>query len=513
MKKNKKKLVGFILTLVMAMSMTMTTMAATINNVTDHTFEAYQIFTGVQAEANTTLGVTGWGEGFDSAQFVTDIAQVRITFAEGETPTAADVAEKLADITDDAQKIKLAKIAYACRGAAVPKTIEVTTEMEPGYYLIVDTTDVGEGDAKNPALLQVANTITIDDKQDAPVLTKKVKENVKYTENGGFGAGYNDVADYNIGDTVPFVLDSKVPANMKYYEAYKFIIHDELAPGLAFDASSVKVTIGTELADNAFTVKTTGLGDGCTFEIEILNFKSYTEGTPIHVEYNATLDTDAVKGNVGNRNKAWLEYSNNPDASKDDDTNETGTTAPDEVIVFTYVLDVTKEDGQEASKKLKGAVFKLYKSDSEWLKVVDNKITWVTTEEDATELVSDVSGKFNVPGLDDGTYYLKETVPPAGYNLLNSPVKVVITATTNNEQNWNGTTEKLTGLTVAVDDGATADGTLATGVVSVTVKNNTGADLPETGGIGTTIFYVVGALLMLFAVILLITKRKMASEK
>ena len=129
-------------------------------------------------------------------------------------------------------------------------------------------------------------------------------------------------------------------------------------------------------------------------------------------------------------------------------------------------------------------------------------------------LTSDENGLFNIAGLDDGTYFLREIQAPAGYNLLEEDVKLVITATTANGQDWNSgiATDALTGLTITVDNGAAQNGDLDTGIVNVTVENNRGATLPETGGMGPTLFYIIGGLLVVGAGILLVVRIRMKAH-
>ena len=188
--------------------------------------------------------------------------------------------------------------------------------------------------------------------------------------------------------------------------------------------------------------------------------------------------------------------------------------------MFTYKLDVTKVDGQDPSKKLEKAKFKLLNIDQTKYAQVDanSKFTgWTTDENAATELESDANGLFKVIGLDDGTYFLKETLAPSGYNTLAEPIKLVISANTNNGQLGSGQTTELETIYVTVGSdpaasGATTFGDPATGTVNITVENNRGTTLPGTGGIGTTIFYVVGGGLMVAAAILLITKKRMENR-
>ena len=140
----------------------------------------------------------------------------------------------------------------------------------------------------------------------------------------------------------------------------------------------------------------------------------------------------------------------------------------------------------------------------------NSKVTgWVDTEADGSTLTTDTSGLVKIIGLDAGTYYLKETKAPAGYNLLDSEIKIVISATLNKSEN----NPALTALTITVNDGNSADGNLETGIVATDVQNNQGATLPETGGMGTTLFYIVGGILVLAAVVLFVTKRRMSAEK
>ncbi|MDD6876564.1 MAG: SpaH/EbpB family LPXTG-anchored major pilin, partial [Clostridiaceae bacterium] len=238
----------------------------------------------------------------------------------------------------------------------------------------------------------------------------------------------------------------------------------------------------------------------------------------IVVRYTAKLLSTAEIGRPGNSNKVYLEYSNNPNQTGTG-TTETGNTPPDEVLVFTYELDVTKVDGQNADTKLSGAEFVLLNSDKtkvakvvdgkfvEWLDIpeaVDGKVTYP----DGSKLTSGTDGKFAVAGLDAGTYYLVETKAPAGYNLLKNPIKVTIAATLDKSEN----NPALTALTISVDDGTAENGNLETGAVATNVKNNQGATLPETGGAGTTAFYIIGGCLVLAAAVLLVTKKRMSSK-
>ena len=256
---------------------------------------------------------------------------------------------------------------------------------------------------------------------------------------------------------------------------------------------------------------------GQSFTVSFTDLKTVSgvsQGKYIIVEYTATLNQNAEVGLDGNPNVVYLEYSNKPDQSGNGDN--TGTTPEDKVIVFTYELDTTKVDGQDNTKRLEGAEFKLHNADNKWA-IVDsnNKITgWADAEEGGSTLKSDANGLFKVIGLDDGTYYLKETKAPAGYNLLSSEITVVITATTSNGQTWTDgqASSALTELKVtANNEPGTVDNNK--GIASITVANNKGSTLPETGGMGTTIFYVLGSILVLGAAVLLITRKRMGAQR
>ena len=480
-----------------------------------HTFAAYQIFSGNQ-DADGTLSDVQWGSGINDAGFLAALKAADATNF-GTCTTAADVAKQLSTMTD---VNAVAKLAMANKKGDSTRLTEGTNTLAVGYYLIVDTTEGTNGaDAVlNAALLQVTDTITIRAKTEKPSVEKKVLENTKYNQDGGYGDKYNDVADYNIGDAVPFKLIGTVP-DMTQFTTYKYEFNDTLSAGLTAPAvGAVKVYVssnkaGTDKADITGNAAVTV--DGQKIKVSFANLKAVegvAQGKYILVEYEATLNERAVIGLDGNPNKVDLTYSNNPNGAGE------GKTPEDEVIVFTYELDVTKVDGDNNNTKLKGAEFKLKKivdGKDKYAVVVNNKVTgWVDSEANGSTLTSDANGLFNVIGLDDGTYYLTETKAPAGYNKLTSDIELTVTATTKNGQDWvDGDADKaLTKIDVKVA-GKTADGKVNNGTVSITVENHKGATLPGTGGIGTTIFYVVGGLLMLGAAVLLITKKRMSGDK
>ena len=500
----------------------MTAFAATVTVPSDgilknHTFTAYQVFSG--NEVDGILTDVQWGSGINSADF---LAALKADTTYGglftDCTDAAAVAKVLGDNntnTDLANAV--AELAYANKTGTGTALTSGENTLADGYYLVVDTTaDVGEGGAYNASLLQVVGNINITVKTDAPTVEKKVLEDDKYNQDGGYGTGYNDVADYNMGDAVSFHLIGSVP-DMSRYDTYKYIFHDTLSAGLTLNEDSIKVYVAS---DKAGTDKTEITGwtkavNGQSFTVSFTDLKTVSgvsQGKYIIVEYTATLNQNAVVGLDGNPNTVYLEYSNKPDQSGSGDTNNTGNTPEDKVIVFTYELDTTKVDGRNNTNKLEGAEFKLHNADNKWAIVDDEgKVTsWTDKEEDGSTLTSDANGLFKVIGLDDGTYYLKETKAPTGYNLLSSEITVVITATTTNGQTWTDgqASSALTKLEVTAD-GTAGTGDTSTGIAGITVANNKGSTLPETGGMGTTIFYVLGTILVLGAAIMLIAKKRM----
>ena len=515
--KNLKKLTSLLLALVMVFAMSLSVSAATTVTVgedkngvlTGHTFKAYQIFAGDYADGKLTN--IEWGNGINKETFVKKLVALgykELDATDGNAITAEDVAKVIAQ-AEDANGI--AQAAYESKSEGIDVELDKDITLAKGYYVIVDATASTGDVAINAALLEIVGdgTVEINVKTDKPSIEKKVKENVKETlGDEKYGEGYNDVADYNIGDAVPFAFYSKAP-DMTNYDSYKYTIHDKMSPGLTFNKDSVVVTIGEkELDKSKYEIVTEGLDADCTFEIRIANLKGVAEnGDAIRVDFTATLNKNAAIGLPGNPNTVRLTYSNNPN----DDKSE-GRTPDDTVIVFTYELDVTKVDGADDTKKLKDAEFKLLNADkSMGAKVENGKFAgWVEVGE-ATVLKSGEDGNFGVAGLDDGTYYLEETKAPAGYNLLKNPIKVVVTTTTNNGQTWTSenAADALTKIHVTAD-GKVGTGDVSTGEAKITVANNSGTTLPETGGMGTTMFYVIGAILVVGAAVVMITRKRMS---
>ena len=344
------------------------------------------------------------------------------------------------------------------------------SNLKLGYYLVDST--VG-------ALCELNTTkpsVEITDKNLTPTIEKKVQED----SNGSWG----DVNDADIGQTVNF--KSTVSAKPG---ARKYVVHDKMVSQLEF-VSVTSITAGsTTLTEDDYTVVRTGLLDDCTFHIVFTQtyLDSITDDTNIVINYTAKLTSDAV-ADTGYVNDTWLDYGDNQHTERD-----TTTTYTWKLPIYKYHMN------GETKTALAGAEFILYKGSKEnrvYAQVTDGKLTgWTTTKEKATTLVSGDDGMIAVEGLDADTYYLEETKAPGGYNKLAGPVKVVISH-------------------AVTDEGAHMTNTLeqdATVVEKVGIENKSGTELPSTGGIGTTIFYVLGSILVIGAVVLLITKKRMSA--
>lgn len=342
-----------------------------------------------------------------------------------------------------------------------------------GYYLV--QSDLG-------ALCSLDTTmpnVTIKEKNSESTVEKQVQED----STGDYG----DHNDADIGQTVNF----RTTINVVDGDPKNYVLHDTMSAGLTFDPASVAVTIGQQklAKDTDYTLVTSNLTDGCTFEVQ---FKDgvLKPNDVVEVAYSAEVNEYAVIGGTGNDNKTHLTYSDTPKS--------TG-----ERLTKTYVwqFDVFKyamRDGQEIP--LAGAQFVLYKTVNDekfYAQAANGKITgWTDDQKYATVFETPDNGKFFITGLDADTYYLEETKAPDGYNRLKEPVNVVITA--------NIASGKTVTATITYNETATG---------TVRIENQTGVELPSTGGIGTTVFYVIGGLLMGVAVVLLVTRKKMSTSK
>lgn len=483
--KATKKLLAMILSMIMVLAMAAPAFA-TEGNYTitapdnGHTYEVYQIFTGDLH--GSVLSNIKWGKNG--------------TETEGEAVSAEIITELTGTTGTDTAKLEvISKYVNLESDEFGTVTNGTPLQVPGGYYLIKDVDDAleGEEDAYTLYIVKVVGDVTISPKSDVPESEKKVKDT---NDTDGTTTDWQDSADWDIGDKVPFRLKGTVADDYDNYKVYQFIFHDQESAGLTFDSTSVKVYVdGTEIT-TGFEVVTEGLDDDCTFEVVFENLKdiaSVHAGSVITVEYESELNDDAVIGSAGNPNKMHLEFSNNPN---DEQGGETGETPDDTVIVFTYKTVINKVDGE--NQPLTGVEFTLEKK----VKGEGETYTW-----EAIAVVKNEEGTtFTFSGLDDGDYRLTETKTPDGYNTID-PIEFTITATHDinsanpalTELNGNKVTGEITFTSNTGEGSLTAD-----------VVNQSGATLPETGGIGTTIFYIVGGILVVTAGILLITKKRMS---
>lgn len=519
----------------MAVDTVNVTVPSSESKLNGHSYTAYQILSGTQAESADALGDARWGDGINGATF---LAALKADSTIGEYFTNVTDGKGFAEALSNSENFSadgantrlVAKIAMKNKqGSGTALTAGNNTQLAKGYYLIVDSTTEGNQTVYNPAVLAITSNITIQDKTDVPTLEKKVQENKK-SVTGEYGNGFNDVADYNIGDDVPFHLIGSVP-DMSQYETYTYKFTDTFDKGFdAVNTGNVKVYLSNdkkldlegESVDTDITSYFSGTngsiqytpateaqgetaGTKATLTVSTKDLKkaaTYSKEQPqyVIVSYTAKLNANAKIGLPGNVNEAYLTYSNKPDQSGQGENQPTGNTPEDKVIVFTYGLDVTKVDSKNPETKLKDAEFKLKNSDDKWATITDGKVTgWADTELQGSVLKSDESGKFKVEGLDNGEYTLKETKAPAGYNRPADDFSVTLTATTANTQAWDGTASTaLTGLAVKVDQ-TDGTGNVNTGLGAITIKNTQGSSLPATGGMGTVLLYVAGIAVFVLA--------------
>lgn len=398
---------------------------------------------------------------------------------------AEGFAKKALAYAKNSTKIAADKTETAPSAATGATTSTVTfTGLPLGYYLV--ETSVGTVLALNTT----NSTWTIEDKNKAPTVEKKVSK----TDDGT----YEPTNTASIGDTVYFKTTIHAKKGARNY-----VLHDKMSEGLTF-SGTVSVTNGTETLNDSgnysliqSTTTSPNLTDGCTFEIKFTDSfcNSITEDTDIIVTYSATLNEKAAIGSTtGNTNTTQLSY-----GDKSKTTDAITTTYTFEIPVFKYTTDASgNQNGLEKaeftlSKNKDGrAPIELVDitaaSDTDkTYRVAMESEKAATSKKTTTTVTTPSTGKFKIQGLDAGTYYLTETKQPDGYNKLTSPVKI----------------------------GITKDGKITVGTETITsenpvkVENKSGSLLPSTGGMGTTLFYIFGAILVIGSGVVLITKKRM----
>lgn len=501
--KKMKRLVALALSVVMVLAMSVIAFAQNDDGTynitapaTAHRYEIYQIFTGDLS--GETLSNVKWGfNAKNENDAVTENTEVPETVINALTAVnSSSDTEKLAVIKKYA-KLDSTPIATITKGA--------TYKAQAGYYLIKDEDgSVTGNDAYTLYIVKVAGDVTIQPKSNKPSFEKKIKDT---NDTTGDTTGWQDSADYDIGDKIPFQLKGTVAANYADYKTYYFAFHDKEENSLTFDPTTVKVYVDGTQIKSGYAVKVSDkTHSDCTFEIVFENLKNINSvhaGSVITAEYESTLNNNAVLGSQGNVNEAKLEYSNNPNNEQAGRPEKPGETPWDNVIVFTYKVVVNKVN--ENQEPLKGAEFTLIK------KLPNNG-------EKVIEAVKSTEGtSFTFRGLDDGDYILRETKTPAEYNTMKD---ITFTVTADHKIQWTEDvrTDILTDLTGNAASGEITFSKVSEEIdektdsanagLSTTVINKKGSSLPSTGGIGTTIFYVVGGILMVGAAVLLITKRR-----
>ena len=496
MKKAMKKLMAALLAVAMVCAMAIPAFAAdgavhssssdgkiTINNaVTGQTYKIYRILDlQYNGTANSFRYVKNdkWGAFVDEqSSYLTVDANGVVTWKDG-VSSEKDGAPIKALAIAAGQHVKDTP-SLAADGSEKAASSIVTFDCLPlGWYLVVS-------DLTTDAICSIDTTakeVTIKEKNGAPTVTKEVEY-----ASGSWGQGN----DGNVGDTVNFhttiyVTDGN-PTN--------YVLHDKMSNGLTFQTGTISVK-KNDVNFTDYTKETPT--DGCTFEIKF-NKDSLQPNDKVVVTYSATINSNAVVGTAGNDNDTWLVYGDEGKITRSKTKTYTW-----KFDIFKYFTDGTTE------KHLDGVEFVLYRKNAddkaEYAKFgTNNKLSgWTATEGDATKLKTNADSNVAVEGLDEGTYFLKEITTPDGFNGLTSDVEVQIT----------GSCNTLSGATYTVKykmANANAEDFTINDEKVVPIENKRGTTLPSTGGIGTTIFYVIGGGLMVAAAILLITKKRMENH-
>ncbi len=541
----------------------------TINNPTKgHNYEAYQIFSGTlenisgtdtQVLTNIEWGSAIVGDGYDNSSALLKDIQAAAKDAEDGSPMkkllgvkdAATLAEAMADnITTDSETLDALAAIFAkhivagkntgtqdytenvvtdADGKTTDKSYYTISGLTPGYYLVKDQDNslAGEYDSYTKFILRVIKDETVSPKSSIPSVDKTINDTI----DGTFG----EHEDFDINDTAYYKWTGKLPSNLKDYETYYYKFYDTLPTGIEYVQFEQIYLEGHDgnVVHSFYDAKTStqmpaGINatiNGKNVELEFEDLWTlYPSILPTHkiiVKYSARVTRDALIAEPMT-NSVYVEFSNDPNAEGD---GSKGKTPEDVAHAFTFQINVDKYDADNKDKKLEGAEFKLYYERTEndvivkyYAQVITEEMIaegtiingtavdaddlgvvygWTTDEDAASVLDTDSKGALSLRGLDEGIYYLKETKAPAGYNLMETPVKIEIIPV----YTESGDEVSVT-VNYKVDDKEQDSNTVG-------VRNSSGSTLPVTGGIGTVMFYVLGTVLVLGAVVLLIVKKRM----
>ncbi len=513
MKRITKHLMTLILSAVMVMAMGLivfadetSTYSLTIQNTgkTQHTFELYQIFIGDLKEekdsdgnvTSRTLSNIKWGDGVNDAG----------------KKALGDVAKKASDLNEGNVE-KFGKDLVDNKYLSNPKPSQPVDAggsykfegLVAGYYLVKDMdSSQSPQNTLNGAytiyVMQVVGNVTAETKLDVPTVEKKVQDtNDSTNDSTNATTGWQDSADYDIGDDVPYQITGTMPRNIDSYTTYKYVFTDTMSKGLTYKANTTKIEIDGKEFTSSFNrdIKINEKDGSTTVTWTCDNLKgidgvTLNKDTKVVVTYSAILNESAAIGAAGNPNTVYLTYSNNPNKDGEGDT---GKTPEDKNIVFTYKTIVNKVDQDQ--KSLAGAAFKLEKK-------LSNGSYKTVKEFKAGEKKT-----FEFNGLDDGDYKLTETTTPAGYNTID-PIEFTISA----KHDVKSDAPQLTELSGNAKDGkATFTVDTKEGSLTTEIENKKGSILPSTGGRGTTMIYIIGAALVVMAGIVLAMRKKMSSKE